>query len=93
MKASSGYRAKTRRKFKKGPRDKFTVEAYLREFKEGDRVIIKVDSASQKSMPHSRYHGTSGIVREKRGRGYVVETSLGNKKVMITTRPEHLKGA
>ena len=91
-KASRGFRTGTRRKLKKGLREKFNVETYLQEFKEGDRVIINIDPASQKSMPHSRYHGKAGIVKEKRGRGYVVSVKLGNKPMELTTKPEHLRG-
>jgi large subunit ribosomal protein L21e len=91
-KSSGGFRTRTRRKLKKKIRDKFTVEKYLQEFKAGDRVIIKIDSASQKSMPHFRYQGAVGTVNEKRGRGYVVSVKLGNKPMTITTKPEHLKG-
>ncbi len=91
-KASNGFRTGTRRKLKKKLREKFTVEKYLQEFKEGDRVIINIDPASQKSMPHSRYHARSGTIKERRGRGYVVSVKLGKKGMELTTMPEHLRG-
>jgi len=91
-KSSSGFRTGTRRKLKRKHREKFTVEKYLQEFKAGDKVIINIDSSSPKSMPHYRYQGSIGTVKEKRGRGYVVDVKLGNKDMKITTKPEHLKG-
>lgn len=91
-KSSRGFRTGTRRKLKRKHREKFSVEKHLQEFKEGDKVIINIDSSSQKSMPHYRYQGSVGIVKEKRGRGYIVDVKLGNKMKEITTKPEHLKG-
>lgn len=91
-KSSGGFRTGTRRKLKRKHREKFTVEKSLQEFKEGDKVIINIDSSSQKSMPHYRYQGKVGTVKEKRGRGYVIDIRLGNKPMEITTKPEHLKG-
>ena len=91
-KTSGGFRSGTRRKLKKKLREKFTVEKYLQEFKEGDKVIIKIDSSSQKSMPHYRYQGSVGTIKEKRGRGYIVSVKLGNKPMTLTTKSEHLKG-
>jgi large subunit ribosomal protein L21e len=91
-KASRGFRAGTRRKLKRGFREKFTVENRIQEFKPGDKVIINIDSSSQKGMPHYRYQGSAGTIKEKRGRGYVVSVKLGNKPMTITTKPEHLKG-
>ena len=91
-KSSGGFRTGTRRKLKKKHREKFTVEKHLQEFKAGDKVIIKIDSSSPKSMPHYRFQGSVGTVKEKRGRGYIVGVKLGNKPMTITTKPEHLKG-
>ncbi len=90
-KSSMGFRTGTRRKFRKKHREKFTVESFLQGFKEGDKVIIDIDPSSQKSMPHYRYQGAVGTVKEKRGRGYVVNVKLGNKIMELTTKPEHLR--
>jgi len=90
---SHGLRKKTRRKFSKGVREKFKPEDYLRPFSEGQNVIIAPDPASQKSLPHSRFKGKTGKVKEKRGRGYVVEVFDGHKKKIVMTKPEHLRPA
>jgi large subunit ribosomal protein L21e len=42
-------------------------------------------------MPHRRYHGKIGIVKERRGRSYVVEVAMGRQKRTVIARPEHLE--
>jgi len=64
MKGSRGPRASTRRKLSKRFGDKFTITPYLRNFKPSDRVIIKIDPYSQKGMPHHRFKGLIGVVKE-----------------------------
>jgi large subunit ribosomal protein L21e len=90
VKASRGLRTGTRRKLKKGYRDKFTITPYMREFKEQDRVTVSPDPSSQKGMPHVRFKGNAGTVVRKRGDAYMVEVRIGGKKKTITARPEHL---
>jgi large subunit ribosomal protein L21e len=41
-------------------------------------------------MPHKRYHGKVGVVKERRGRSYMVSVSAGNKEKSVIARPEHL---
>ena len=41
-------------------------------------------------MPHRRYHGRVGVVKEKRGRAYVVNVTQGDAVKEIIVRPEHL---
>lgn len=93
VRSSRGLRTGTRRKLSKGARDKFTVTPYLRVFREEDRVTVIPNPTSHNGMPHIRFKGSSGIVRGRRGDAYVVEVSIGNKKKMITARPEHLSPA
>lgn len=63
----------------------------LHKYAPGDKVVIKIDSAVHKGMPHRRYHGKIGVVKEKRGGAYVIDVSQGDKIKTIITRPEHLK--
>ena len=92
VRASSGFRHATRRKLKKGLREKFTVEKYIKEFKAENKVIIKQEPASQKGMPHPRFKGKVGVIKEKRGSAYVVKIKVGkNKYKDVIARPEHLK--
>jgi large subunit ribosomal protein L21e len=88
-----GFRTGTRRKFKKPHRAKFTVERYLKEFLPDQRVVIDVDPSSTKNIPHYRYKGKVGIVKEKRGQAYEISIMLGNKEKTLMLRPEHLKPA
>lgn len=90
VKSSRGLRTGTRRKLKRGLRDKFTVTPYLREFNENDRVTVMPNSSSDKGMPHIRFKGAAGIVKGKRGTAYNVEVKIGDKKKTIITKPEHL---
>ena len=93
MKKSKGYRRGTRRLLKKAPRErgKPKLGKLLYAYQLGSRVIIKVDSSVQKSLPHRRFHGKIGTVVGKRGRGYVVSVAQGNAVKEIIVRSEHLE--
>ena len=67
VKKSRGVQAKTRQLFKRGVRERTTVNKILEEFKEGSKVIIKIDPSSQKGRPFRRFQGKMGTVIEKRG--------------------------
>ena len=90
VRASRGLRTGTRRKLKKGARDKFTVTPYMREFKKEDRVTVMPNPSSHNGMPHIRFKGASGVVKGRRGDSYMVEVNIGNSKKTIIARPEHL---
>ncbi|MBI2675966.1 MAG: 50S ribosomal protein L21e [Candidatus Aenigmarchaeota archaeon] len=91
MRASKGFRRDTRRKLKKKLREKFKPEDYVRQFAVGDRVMIKIDSASQKGMPFPKFMGLAGKVTGKRGRAYIVSIKDRNKEKTIISRVEHLR--
>lgn len=88
-KPSKGMRHGTRRKLKKGFRERFKPERFIQEFKPEDKVIIKQNASSHK-MPHPIFKGRIGRVREKRGRAYIVEIRTGNKAKELMVKPEHL---
>lgn len=90
VKSSKGLRTGTRRKLKKGFRDKFTVTGYLRQFAENERVMVMPNPSSHNGMPHVRFKGASGIIKERRGNAYLVEVKVGNKTKTVIARPEHL---
>ena len=59
---SHGFRHKSRSVLtKKSSRG---VSFLLREYSVGDRALIQIDSRQHKAMPHRRYHGKVGIVKE-----------------------------
>lgn len=88
---SSGFRAETRHRLKRGLREKLSPEYFLKQFKDGDKVVIYQNSISQKGMPHPMFKGKVGSVVGRRGNAYVVEIYDGNKKKHIISTPEHLK--
>jgi len=93
MRGSKGYYSGTRSLLRKATRDKGKpkISKILHEYIPGSDVIIKMDSSTQKSMPHKRFHGKIGKIIEKRGRGYVVSVPQGNSVKEIIVRSEHLE--
>jgi large subunit ribosomal protein L21e len=91
MKSSGGFRSGTRRKLASEKRAKFKVEKYMQEFKSDQKVVIKQDPSSHSGMPHPRFKGVTGVVKEKRGSAYVITVKTGKKEKEIIAKPEHLK--
>ena len=93
MRGSKGYCTGTRSLLRKPTREKGKpkISKILQEYPIGSQVIIRMDSSVQKSMPHKRFHGKIGKVKEKRGRGYVVSVPQGNSIKEIIVRSEHLE--
>ena len=89
VKKAHGKHRRTREKLRKSTRT--TVNQYLRSFKIGDLVAIKIESASKKSMPFRRFQGLTGKVVGLRGRSYFVEINDSGKPKKVLTKPEHLK--
>ena len=86
---SHGFRHKSRSLLtKKNPRG---VSFLLREYKEGDRALVKIDPRQHKSIPHRRYHGKVGIVRAVGRRVLTLDVKLGNKTKTLITRLDHIK--
>jgi len=69
MRGSKGYYTGTRSLLRKPTREKGKphISKLLQEYALGSEVIIKMDSSVQKSMPHKRFHGKIGKIKEKRG--------------------------
>jgi large subunit ribosomal protein L21e len=88
-----GLRKKSRKKLAKHPRARglYPVTKSLQNFSPGDRVVILLEPSQVKGMPHPRFHGKTGVIKEKRGRAYVVEVKEGDKVKTVISRPEHLK--
>eukprot|EP00894_Picocystis_sp_ML_P004411 jgi/Pico_ML_1/54928/g65.t1 len=97
MPAGHGSRARTRDTFSRGFRQKgvIPVSTYLRTFKIGDYVDIKVNSAVHKGMPFKYYHGKTGVVWNvtKRAVGVEVNKLVGNRiiKKRFHARVEHVQ--
>jgi large subunit ribosomal protein L21e len=93
MRGSKGYYAGTRSLLKKATRDKGKpkISKLLQQYQPGSQVIIRMDSSTQKSMPHKRFHGKIGTIKEKRGRGYVISVPQGNSTKEIIVRSQHIE--
>jgi len=88
VKSSKGLKTGTRRIMKKDFGTKFKPERYLKEFKIGDRVVIKIDPTSKRGIPHSRFQGNIGDIQKKIGNAYMVKITNKNKALIVN--PEHL---
>jgi large subunit ribosomal protein L21e len=92
VKGSKGYRNRTRSLLRKEPRErgKIGLSKLLRDYQQGEKVLVKINSTIHKGMPHRRFHGKIGKIIDKKGRAYTVEVSQGDATKRITVRPEHL---
>merc|ERR1711916_119809 len=83
MPHSFGIRAGTRDLYSRPYRARGTiaVTTYLTQFKVGEMIDIKTNSAVHKGMPHKFYHGRTGIIYNvtKRGLGVIVNKTVGHR--------------
>lgn len=95
VKRSVGPRSKTRHKLSQAPRKKGAPPPShtLRDFPPGAKVDVVINPAIHGGMPHSRFHGLTGTVVEKRGDAYVVDLPVGRKHKTLIARPEHLRAS
>ena len=84
-----GYRRKTRKLLTADKR--IGLSRLLQEYKVGQRVIIDIDPSQHKGMPHRRFQGKVGVVKEIRKRSLVLDVPIGNKIKTIIVRLEHIK--
>ncbi|CAD5315762.1 unnamed protein product [Arabidopsis thaliana] len=97
MPAGHGVRARTRDLFARPFRKKgyIPLSTYLRTFKVGDYVDVKVNGAIHKGMPHKFYHGRTGRIWNvtKRAVGVEVNKQIGNRIIRkrIHVRVEHVQ--
>merc|ERR1711981_786153 len=96
MVKSEGYRCCTRDMFSRPFRQRGmpNLTTYLVNFKVGDYVDIKANSAIQQGMPHKTYHGRTGVVWNvtKRAVGVLVNKQVGGRILAkkIHVRIEHV---
>ena len=96
VKPSKGFRHRTRKVLKKRVREKGAIpplSLLMIDYKVGDKVYIVPNPAIHEGMPHRRYIGKVGTIIGKRGRAYIVEVYLGNKRKELIVVPEHLRPA
>jgi len=86
---SHGFRHKSRSVMtKKAPRG---VSFLLREYHVGEQALVIIDPRQHKGLPHRRYHGKVGIVKNVGRRSVTLDIKLGNKTKTLITRLDHIK--
>ncbi|WP_326403755.1 50S ribosomal protein L21e [Infirmifilum sp. NZ] len=92
MRHSHGYRTRSRKMFRHTPRTRGYrgLSRLMREYSQGELVVIDVNPTFIETAPHRRYQGKVGKVVEQRGRAYVIEVQVGGKTKKIITTPEHI---
>ncbi len=63
----------------------------LREYNVNDKVVIDIDPAQVKGMPHRRFQGLVGTIKDVGRRSLVIDVPVGNKMKTVITRLEHVK--
>lgn len=66
------------------------MSSLLAEYSPNDKIVIKIDPAQVKGMPHRRFNGLVGTVREVGRRAVTVEVPVGNKVKTLVARKEHV---
>ena len=89
-----GYRAKSRHVFRKKRSGMPKPTKYLRVYRLGDYVTIKMDSAVHRGMAHRIYQGKTGVIWNitQRAVGVLLKKKVGNRyrTKKIHVRIEHV---
>lgn len=88
---SHGSQHGTRHKLSRGPEDTLTVNDHMKEFEEGEKVLIEFHPSVQEGRVHSRYHGSAAEVTGHRGDAVELSVEDGNKSKTLYIKPVHLK--
>ncbi len=93
VKSSHGFRKKTRSIIRKSPRQRglSPITHEFQEFEVGEKVNVIIDPSVHKGMPHSRFHGKTGVVVGQQGNSFVLAVYDGNKEKTVIARAEHLR--
>ena len=57
----------------------------------GDKVIVDIDPREHKTMPHRRFQGKVGVIKEVGRRTLKVQIMIGGKMKILQTRLNHIK--
>lgn len=88
MGRSKGYRRRTRHLLRK--RESRGLSHILADYQPQQRVVIKIDSTQVKGMPHRRFNGLVGVVRESGRRAITIDVMVGDKMKTVISRKEHI---
>ncbi len=89
MPKSHGARRRTRSLLRSSATKK-GLSSLLVEYSPNDKVVIKIDPAQVKGMPHRRFNGLVGTVTKVGRRAVTVDVSVGNKVKTLIARKEHV---
>ena len=67
------------------------VSFMLHEYNVGERALVIIDPRQHKALPHRRYHGKVGIIKEVGRRVVTLDVKLGEKTKTLITRLDHIK--
>ena len=67
------------------------ISYLLINYKIGDKVIVSIDPREHNTMPHRRYQGKIGIIKEIGKRIIKVSITIGNKEKLLQTKRDHIK--
>lgn len=83
----------TRHKLRKSIKEKGKVPVtdHLKEFEEGEKVIIDIEPSVQDGMPHPKFQGKVGEVLGKQGECFKVEVKDNNGTKELICDPVHVK--
>ncbi|MBI2184048.1 MAG: 50S ribosomal protein L21 [Thaumarchaeota archaeon] len=90
MPRSHGFRRKTRSLLTSKSTGR-GLTALLRQYKVNDKVVINIDASQVKGMPHRRFQGLVGVVKEVGRRTLTVDVKVGGKTKRVIARLEHVK--
>ena len=88
MPKSHGIRRRTRSLLRASA--KKGLSSLLVESSPDDKVVIKIDPAQVKGMPHRRFNGLVGTVTEVGRRAVTVDVKVGDKVKKLIARKEHV---
>jgi len=66
------------------------LSSLLVDYSPNDKVVIKIDPAQVKGMPHRRFNGLVGTVTEVGRRAVTIDVNVGNKVKKLVARKEHV---
>ena len=70
---------------------KLGLSRLLANYQVGDKVVINIDPAIHKGMPHKRFQGKVATVVEKRGKAYDLDIPQRKTSKLVIAGPEHLR--
>lgn len=93
VKASKGYRRRTRYVMQKRARDRglSPITKEFQTFEVGEKASVTVDPSIHKGQPHIRFQGKTGTVKGMQGRAYLLDIKDGDMMKEIIVRPQHLR--